>query len=180
MTAATTRSRLASAFDNLSWIAPDTHALLQVNRSSLHFGSSATSKISLPAGALFARITTATHAPRQTYSSVQVGRDAHVELNSDIVFFNHSCAPSLEFDMVEFEMRVVKERVLPEGDELSFFYPSTDWRMAQPFDCWCGAPNGMYLGRIERAERLDKAVLSRYWLNEHVEEMLTAREEAVR
>ena len=180
MTAATTRSQQAAAFNVPPWVAPDTSALLQVNKSSVPFSSFATSKISFPAGALFARITTVTHAPRQTYSSVQVGRDAHVELNSDILFINHSCAPSLEFDMARFEVRVVKERALREGDELSFFYPSTEWTMAQPFDCRCNAPNGICLGRIEGAETLGKAVLSRYWLNEHIEEMLAAREEATR
>ena len=180
MTAATTRSQQAPAFDIPPWVAPDTRTLLQVNRSSVPFGSSATSKISLPAGALFARLTTVTHTLRQTYSSVQVGRDAHVELNSDIQFINHSCTPSLEFDVARFEVRVVKERALREGDELSFFYPSTEWRMAQPFECHCGAPNRICLGRIKGAETLDKAVLSRYWLNKHVEEMLAAREEATR
>ena len=89
MTAATTRSQQVLAFKIPPWVAPDTSALLQVNKSSVPFSSSATSKISVPAGALFARITTATHTPCQTYSSVQVGRDAHVELNSDMLFINH-------------------------------------------------------------------------------------------
>lgn len=130
MTAATTRSQQAPAFNVPTRVAPKTPTLLQVKKSSVPFSSSATSKISLPAGALFTRIRTATHAPRQTYSSVQVGRDAHVELNSDILFINHSCAPCLEFDMATFEVRVVKERALREGDELFFFYPSTEWRVA--------------------------------------------------
>ena len=97
-----------------------------------------------------------------------------------MLFINHSCAPSLEFDMARFEVRVVKERALREGDELSFFYPSTEWRMAQPFKCQCDAPRRIYLGRIQGAETSDKAVLSHYWLNEHIEEMLAAREEATR
>ena len=177
MKAATLHHQQTPAFNVPPWVAPDTTALLQVNKSSIPFRSSATSKISLPAGAPFARITTVTNAPRQTYSSVQVGRNAHVELNSDLVFINHSCTPSLEFDMARFEIRVVKERALREGDELSFFYPSTEWRMAQPFDCQCNAPNETCLQRISGAETLDKAILRRYWLNEHIEEMLAAREE---
>lgn len=35
-------------------------------------------------------------------------------------------------------------------------------------------------GKFKGAETLDTAVLSRYWLNEHAEEMLAAREEATR
>ena len=52
--------------------------------------------------------------------------------------------------------------------------------MAQPFECRCDAPSEICLGRIEGAEALDKAVLSRCWLNEHIEEMLAAREVATR
>lgn len=50
--------------------------------------------------------------------------------------------------------------------------------MAQPFECQSDAPHGICLGRIKGAETVDKVVLSRYWLNEHIEEMLAAREEA--
>jgi len=36
-------------------------------------------------------------------------------------------------------MTVVAARDLAADDELTFFYPSTEWSMAEPFDCWCGA-----------------------------------------
>lgn len=157
------------------WVAPDTASLLQVSRGEIPFSSSATSKVFLPAGALFARITTATYTPHQTYSSVQVGPEVHVELKSDLLFIDHSCQPSLEFDMARFEVRVVKDRPLCEGDKLSFFYPSTEWKMAQPFDCRCDAPKEVCLKRIEGAEGLDDTVLSRYWLNEHINELLAVR-----
>lgn len=158
-----------------AWVGPNIPYLLQVNRSELAFASSATSRVFLQPGALFARITSATYAPNPTYTSVQAGRDVNVELNSDLVFINHSCDPSLEFDMTRFEVRVVKHRPLYEGGELSFFYPSTEWRMAQPFDCQCTAPEGICLKRVEGAVKLDVAVLKRYWLNKHVEELLEER-----
>ncbi len=175
MTAAISRSRPEGAFKVPLWVAPDIPSLLQVNRGEVPFGSSASSKISLPVGALFARITSATYTPHQTYSSIQIGRDVNLELNSDLVFINHGCNPSLEFDMARFEIRVVKDRPLHEGDELSFFYPSTEWRMAQPFDCRCDAPKGICLKSIEGAENLSDAVLGRYWLNKHIEELLADR-----
>lgn len=175
MTAAISRNRPEGAFKVPLWVAPDIPSLLQVNRGEVPFGSSASSKISLPVGALFARITSATYTPHQTYSSIQIGRDVNLELNSDLVFINHGCNPSLEFDMARFEIRVVKDRPLHEGDELSFFYPSTEWRMAQPFDCRCDAPKGICLKSIEGAENLSDAVLGRYWLNKHIEELLAYR-----
>ena len=156
-------------------VAPDLPCLLQVNRSEVTFGSSATSKVFLQPGALFTRMTSATYVPNRTYTSVQAGRDAIIELNSDLAFVNHSCDPSVEFDMTRFEVRVVKHRPLCEGDELSFFYPSTEWRMVQPFDCQCAAPEEVCLKRIEGAAKLDVAVLKRYWLNKHIEELLEER-----
>lgn len=169
------QSTREGAFKIPPWVAPDIPSLLQVNRGKIPFGSSASSKISLPAGALFARITSATYTLHQTYSSVQFGRDVNIELNSDLVFINHGCNHSLEFDMARFEIRVVKDRPLRVRDELSFFYPSTEWGMAQPFDCRCDAPKGNCLKRIEGAKSLSDAVLSRYWLNKHIKELLADR-----
>ena len=47
--------------------------------------------------------------------------------------------------------------------------------MAQPLDCRCDAPKGICLRRTEGAETLDETLLSRYWLNEHIDELLAAR-----
>ena len=163
------------AFKIPPWVAPDISSLLHVSRSEVDFGSSATSKISLPPDALFARITSATCSPRRSYSSVQASRDADIELNSDLVFINHSCDPSLEFDMTRFEVRVVQHRPLHKGDRLSFFYPSTEWDMAQPFDCGCGESEVVCLKRITGAKTVDEKILRRYWLNQHIEELLAER-----
>lgn len=37
------------------------------------------------------------------------------------------------------EWRAEALRDIKEGDVLEFFYPSTEWDMAQPFECSCGA-----------------------------------------
>jgi hypothetical protein len=55
---------------------------LHVNRSAKAFGSGAESLVDLPAGALFAKITGTTPG-KKAYTSVQTGRDSHIELNSD-------------------------------------------------------------------------------------------------
>lgn len=47
--------------------------------------------------------------------------------------------------MQRWEVRVSEDgEGLKEGDELTFFYPSTEWSMAQPFDCLC---KGVMKGR---------------------------------
>lgn len=154
---------------------PDLSNLLRVIRSEKAFRSSAVSSVSLPAGALFAKITGATTAPHRTYSTVQAGRDVNIELNSDLLYVNHSCDPSLEFDMASYEVRVARQRPLREGDKLTFFYPSTEWTMAQPFDCECDAPKESCLGRIDGAQNYEDALLRHYWLNEHIEALLEER-----
>lgn len=150
---------------------PTHPTLLHVHRSPKVFSSWAISQTSLPAGSLFAKITTATPGPK-AYTSVQTGRDTHIELNSDLVFINHSCAPSLVFDMHAMEVRVVDNRPLQKGDVLSFFYPSTEWEMAQPFECMCGAAgDGVCKRWIRGAKDMSDAELEGYWLNPHIVDM---------
>lgn len=153
---------------------PPTHpGLLRVVRSPKAFASGAISEVSLPAGAVFAKITTATPG-KKAYTSVQTGRDSHIELNSDLVFCNHSCEPSLNFDMARMEVRVVDDRALKVGDALTFFYPSSEWEMDQAFECTCGALGCKRV--IEGAKGLSREVLQGYWLNAHIEELLKERD----
>ncbi|KAJ9660353.1 hypothetical protein H2201_006934 [Coniosporium apollinis] len=151
---------------------PDLSSLLRVERSPKAFGSRAISLVSLPPGALFARITTATPA-KKAYTSVQTSRDTHIELNSDLVFCNHSCDPSVEFDMERFEVRVVKDRALKAGEAVTFFYPSSEWEMAQPFECECGS--GRCRGTISGAKDMRDGDLEGYWLNGHIVGLLEER-----
>lgn len=63
---------------------PSTHPdRLLVNRSAKAFDSGAHSLINLPAGALFSKITTSTPASKKAYTTVQTGRETHIELNSE-------------------------------------------------------------------------------------------------
>ncbi|KAH8691229.1 hypothetical protein BGW36DRAFT_305382, partial [Talaromyces proteolyticus] len=86
--------------------------------------------------ALFARITGLT-STWPSYSTRQAGRDIHLELNSNIHLVNHSCDPTLEWDMSPMEIRVSRNRDLKKGDMLSFLYPSTEWVLVQSFDSSC-------------------------------------------
>ncbi|GAP90085.1 putative galactose-proton symport [Rosellinia necatrix] len=155
-----------------AWVNPDLDRLMVVKKTAGDFRSWSESLVDLPAGAVFARITGVTVSRSASWSSVQAGRSLHIELNSDLVFTNHSCAPTLEWDMERMEVRVHRNRDLKKGDILSFFYPSTEWEMSQPFDCWCGAGKGICFGRIEGAVRLDPERLKGYWINGYIKEML--------
>ncbi|KAE8146855.1 hypothetical protein BDV25DRAFT_44153 [Aspergillus avenaceus] len=153
---------------------PPTHPdRLRVDRGTKAFSSGAVSLISLPAGSVFAKITTATPA-KKAYTSVQTGANSHIELNSDLVYCNHSCQPTLNFDMGKMEVRVVDDRDLKAGDALTFFYPSSEWEMDQTFQCNCGTETCK--GWIDGAKKMDRNSLEGYWLNEHIEGLLKERE----
>lgn len=78
--------------------------------------------------------------------------------------------------MRRYEVRVARGRDLKEGEPLTFFYPSTEWDMAQPFRCTCGVGEGKCKGWIRGAGHMDAAALEGYWLNEHVLAGLKERE----
>lgn len=154
-----------------TWEQPSHPEHINVVKGDEPYTAAAYSLVSLPAGSLFAKIKTATPVPKNTYTSVANGADSRIELNSDLVYCNHSCDPSLVFDMARFEVRVVDHRPLAVGDALTFFYPSSEWDMVQPFQCNCGS-GAKCLGMISGSSRIEPLVLSRYWLNDHVVEQI--------
>ena len=139
-------------------------------------GVALVSKVSLPAGALLTPITTATSVPSPLYSTVQTGRDSHIELNSALLYMNHSCSPSLELDTEKMEVRVARDRALEKGDDLTFFYPSTEWKFNRPFKCLCGAGQGVCVETLEGASVIDAETLKRWFINKHIQELATERD----
>ncbi|KAL4970634.1 uncharacterized protein BDV14DRAFT_161624 [Aspergillus stella-maris] len=154
---------------------PTHPGLIRVSYNPGAFTSAAYSDASttLEPGALFTKITTATPG-KKAYSSVQTGRDTHIELNSDLLYCNHSCEPSLIFDMGKMEVRVVDDKPLKKGDALTFFYPSSEWEMDQKFQCNCGTKRCK--GLIGGAGNMSREDLEGYWLNAHIEELLKERD----
>ncbi|OJJ79233.1 uncharacterized protein ASPGLDRAFT_52858 [Aspergillus glaucus CBS 516.65] len=159
-----------------TWKQPSHPISIQVVKGA-PFQSTARSLVALPAGALFSNITTAVPTVHKTYTSVQSGIGMNIELCSDLVYCNHSCSPSLEFDMSRFEVRVAKDRPLSVGDELTFFYPSTEWDMVQSFHCNCGSEK--CLGKVSGCQDIAAAVRKQYWLNRHVQELAVKQELSV-
>ena len=156
------------------WSQPSHHEVMQVIHPSADhdpFSSRSTSNVTLLAGAVFAVLSIPPLTPtKKAYSTVQTSATTHAELNSDLVYINHSCMPSLEFDIGRMEIRVsrdVKGGELREGQELTYFYPSTEWDMAQPFECHCG--EDQCKGTISGAGQMSSEKLEGYWFNEWVE-----------
>lgn len=99
--------------------------------------------------------------------TVQMDRNLHTEVGK-LSALNHSCNPNVILDMEK--MVVVACRDIKTGDELSFFYPSTEWEMAAPFICLCGSPSCIHV--VAGARFLPLSTLENHYLNRHIREMM--------
>lgn len=102
---------------------------------------------------------------KPSYLTVQTGDDTHITLTpSFLQYVNHSCLPNAFFDTRA--MQLVCIAPIEPGEQFTFFYPSTEWEMAQPFECQCGTQS--CIGQITGASQIDKEILSRYHLSEYI------------
>ncbi|CAN8103271.1 unnamed protein product [Discula destructiva] len=153
------------------WPQPSHPAIQEVHfGSNGDFTSKSLSRVAIPPLGLYAKLTSppCTFVAESSYATVQAGRDRHILLNSDLLYLNHSCEPSLIIDTDKMQI-LAGERGLRPGDELTFFYPSTEWNMAQPFTCNCGTPSCH--GKISGAMDMPPAQLEGYWLSSHIREL---------
>lgn len=101
--------------------------------------------------------------------TVQIGINQHILLAPECLqYANHSCAPNTFFDTTTQQV-ICLENIKAEN-EITWFYPSTEWDMAAPFVCNCGASN--CLGRIQGAAYLSSAILRQYRLTNFIYEQL--------
>lgn len=109
---------------------------------------------------------------KPTYLTVQVGIDKHIMLQPEhLQYINHSCDPNVFFDT--HTMKVVALKHIAEGDEMTFFYPSTEWDMAQPFRCHCGTSR--CLGEIKGAAHIQPEIIKGYTLTRFIQQQLHDR-----
>ena len=104
-----------------------------------------------------------------SYLTVQVGIDKHIMLHPEhLQYINHSCDPNVFFDT--HAMQIVALRAIAEGDEMTFFYPSTEWDMAQPFYCYC--ESSRCLQNIRGAKYIPKSELKKYRLTDFIQQQI--------
>lgn len=100
------------------------------------------------------------------YLTLQLDAHRHITLLPEgLAFTNHSCAPNIFFDTTS--MLVIALKPIETGDELTFFYPSTEWDMAQTFECQCGAENCLHW--ISGAKFIDPKILNGYRLTDFIQ-----------
>ena len=121
-------------------------------------------------GQVISKFGAGTISPIPTYLTVQIAVDQHITLMPEFLqYINHSCAPTVFFDTTSMELVCLK--AMNPGDEFTFFYPSTEWDMAQPFDCNCGSPECLHV--IQGAAHLSKATLKKYKLTDFIRQMIS-------
>ena len=99
------------------------------------------------------------------YLTLQVDHNKHILLDPPYLqYINHSCDPNCFFDTEHMCLRALKK--IESGQELTFFYPSTEWNMQQPFACFCKSEN--CLGEIKGAAHLTDQEANRYRLTPYI------------
>lgn len=105
------------------------------------------------------------------YLTVQTGVDVHITLQPEFLqYINHSCEPNAFFDTTSMELVALKG--IRAEEEFSFFYPSTEWAMAQPFYCYCGSKS--CLQNIQGASFLTNSQLEKYKFTDFINSQLTS------
>ena len=86
--------------------------------------------------------------PHPTRHSLQIGKDLHLSLNAgrstdEILdrfywrFMNHHCDPNT---MIR-RQSVIALRPIAPWEDVTFNYNTTEFDMAEPFECRCGSPH---------------------------------------
>ena len=148
------------------------HGIAQVRQNLKNNQNALFAMQSLQPGDVIANFSAGTIAAEPTYLTVQVDLRKHITLQPEFLqYINHSCSPNVFFDTTSMELVALQE--IKQGEEFTFFYPSTEWKMTQAFNCYCGSPN--CIGQIKGAAFLTKSVWSRYRLTDFIQQQLAKR-----
>jgi hypothetical protein len=131
------------------------------------YGSKLAAKRSFAPGDLIYQFSGYRVTTQPTYQTIQIGADKHIDHLDVLAYLNHSCSPNTLIDTEN--LSVIAARAINAGEELTFFYPSTEWEMAQPFVCCCKVPG--CLGLVAGAKFLSLEVLQRYYISQHIWEL---------
>ena len=146
----------------------DQRAILKVIKSRSAVGARLVAARPISAGEAFFQVRRARLVARPTYQTVQVSPVRHALSLGALTYINHSCHPNVLIDTKELVCWATRD--IARGEELSYFYPSTEWVMARPFLCLCDSPNCIRI--VAGARQLSTDVLSRYFINEHIRELI--------
>lgn len=128
------------------------------------------------AGRVIGRLAGSQERRHPTSHSIQVDPGMHLDGLGLFAYLNHSCAPNAVVDTGALTVRAARD--IAAGEELTFFYPSTEWEMAEPFACLCG--DAGCVGTVAGAKFLPPWLLARYFVNRHIAVLIGRESEAGR
>jgi hypothetical protein len=121
------------------------------------------------AGDIIADFSAGTISSTPTYLTVQISEEKHITLQPEFLqYINHSCEPNVFFDTTL--MKLVALKHISVNEELTFFYPSTEWKMDQPFRCYCR--NACCLGQISGAAYLSPESIKHYRFTDFIQQQI--------
>jgi hypothetical protein len=148
------------------------HGFAEVREDNVSLAKSLHSIITFNAGDIICSFGAAAILRTPTYLTVQTGIDEHIHLKPEFLkFTNHSCEPNVFFNTATMQFEALKD--IRPGDEFTFFYPSTEWDMAQPFECACGSTS--CLKHISGASHMNTSILKQYRLTTFIEQQLAIK-----
>ena len=123
-------------------------------------------------GEVISVFTAGTISAKPTYLTVQVDLNKHITLQPEFLqYINHSCNPNVFFNTTT--MQLIALSKIEAEEEITFFYPSTEWKMAQSFQCYCGYKN--CIGEIKGAAFLSPQIISQYRVTNFINKQLAPK-----
>jgi hypothetical protein len=148
------------------------HGIAEVRRRITNDQNALFALQSFHPGDVIADFGAGTIASEPTYLTVQVDVGKHITLQPEFLqYINHSCDPNVFFNTTTMQLVALREIGIEE--EMTFFYPSTEWEMVQPFNCYCGSH--ACLGQIKGASYLTRSIAKRYRLTDFIQQQLAKR-----
>ncbi len=148
------------------------HGIAQVRQSLINQQNALIAQRSFQPGEVIAEFSAGTIAAEPTYLTVQVDVGKHITLQPEFLqYINHSCDPNVFFDTSSMQLVALKE--IHSEEEMTFFYPSTEWEMTQSFNCYCGSPR--CIGEIRGAAFLTEEMWKQYRLTDFIQQQLAKR-----
>jgi hypothetical protein len=163
---------MSSSAESAFSIPVSRHGFAEVKRNSTNDQQGLFSLRHVQPGEELADFSAGVISAAPTYLTVQVGVGKHITLEpSFLQYINHGCDPNVFFDTTTMKLLALRE--IQPGEEFRFFYPSTEWKMAQSFSCSCGSPR--CIGKIRGAFYLSPALSAEYRLTDFIRQQLAKK-----
>ena len=158
-----------SAITDASLVIISNHSFAEVIQNNASRQKSLHALVPFKKGDMISRFSAGNIFETPNYLTVQTGTKRHITLLPQFLqYINHSCSPNVFFNTTTMELIALKD-ILP-NEEFSFFYPSTEFDMAQPFICFCGSKN--CLQNINGAKHIPEQLLNNYRLSDFIQQEL--------